>query len=67
MYILPQEEAVSNLLTKLNNEEVSANSLKSEINSLDFEISQYLKDLSRTHSQLYSELEGTRGVLSEIN
>lgn len=67
IYILPQDVAVTNLLSKLNNEEVTTKAIGSEINSLDFEISQYIKDLTRTHSQLYSELEGIRGVLSEIH
>jgi Mg2+ and Co2+ transporter CorA len=67
IYILPQDVAVTNLLSKLNNEEVITKAIGSEINSLDFEISQYIKDLTRTHSQLYSELEGIRGVLSEIH
>jgi sugar (pentulose or hexulose) kinase len=66
VFFLPQEDAVTNLLCWLNDYEVSARAFRSEINPLDFEISQYLKNLAGGHSQLYSELEGTRGILNEI-
>lgn len=67
VHFLSQEDAVTNLLTQLNEEEVSANTFETAIDALDSEISQYLRDRAKTHSRLYSDLEGTRGILNEIH
>ena len=67
VHLLSQEDAVTNLLTQLIEEEVSVITFETAIDALDFEISQYLRDRAKTHSQLYSDLEGMRGILNEIH
>ena len=59
-------DAIGNLFKMLDNEDIETFGYEEDSQDLDLEIVELLKELSTTHANLYSEIEGNREVLNSV-
>lgn len=65
--LVTSEIAVSNLFSILNGESVENFDLRTSLNELDEETSEFLKHHAMKHALLYEQVEGTRKVLEHVS
>ena len=64
--LVSSKHAVGNLFKMLDNEDIEASGYEEDSKDLDLEIVELLKELSTTHANLYSEIEGNREVFNSV-